>query len=361
MAKVTNQNIPAQEISNEIDDETYQYVGEQYRNVMSVGAPLAPDSEESIVRESSKGARPPSQGDGTPNQQPQREKFRACVEKWRTLPLNCAAAEPCYTGPTKESINTAREGYGLICSYYDLFMKCCLDKLKDADAPYNADAANSCFPDICTSCPDTAEIIYTTLAMNPDEEQSLNPSPIVDGNGCLFSYTWDLTGVGELVLTSPLGVIYKAPSSNPGCLTATVTLSCGGEQLASITIDIITVNAESSVAFKIYYKADVWKCGDIGYGIWRERQYFSGVSVCCTGEICGTAGHPPWDWSPCNPAGDCSGAWDDWKAHADGVPGTTIYEDALNLVKDIRTQAQKDAGCCADWRPHLNGTPPPCY
>ena len=142
---------------------------------------------------------------------------------------------------SKESVWAAKLEHGVVCSYYDLFLRCCI---KFALANDGAMPTDECFP--CVSDCDCTDISigYTTQGMQVNEEQTLTVEGGVDG--CV--YAWAITsGGGELSAGTGTSVIYTAPASNPNCdENATISLSVEGNICDTLQI---AISAYSSAAY----------------------------------------------------------------------------------------------------------------
>ena len=198
------------------------------------------DPETDITGQTQRGARPTQQGDGTPSQKEIRGIFRSCADLWNSLPLDCL--DPATDPPTtsKNSVWDAKEEFGVVCSYYDLFMRCCTKWAleHDGDMP-----DGDCFP--CESdcgCEGIA-IGYTTQQMLVDEEQTLTVSGAIEG--CVYS--WCITsGGGSLNVEEGTTVIYTAPSTNASCSNnATISLMVDDVVCDSLGIAIDVTNGAS--------------------------------------------------------------------------------------------------------------------
>ena len=104
MTKVKNQVINTRETIYTDTDGDPTSMGDQYRNIATVAEPQKPGSDVGVVRKSGKGRRPAEAGWGGKNQMRTRLCFKECARFWADVPDNCASAENCWVGPTKESI-----------------------------------------------------------------------------------------------------------------------------------------------------------------------------------------------------------------------------------------------------------------
>jgi hypothetical protein len=156
MTKVLNQFITANEILYYEGPYSPGTLGQQYRGVSSIAVSENNSSDWGIVRKSTKSRRPSQRGAGSPKQAKYRAALSQCARWFAELPYDCEAAEDDYEGATKESAFGAKEYYGVVCSYVDLWVRCCLEIIKDIPAPWSFDLVVSCFPDICAECGETS-------------------------------------------------------------------------------------------------------------------------------------------------------------------------------------------------------------
>ena len=204
-----------------------------------------------------------------------------------------------------------------------------------------------------TSCCDTAkpfEIHYTSLQMSCSEQQIFTVT-----GGCP-PYTWEIAaGGGELEYYGSMGIIYHAPTSNPNCTsnpTIECTDCCGNSQSVSLAVNCVSGgNALKYLGWEIVYcdkevpteycapyhtltyglgniHIKRWTCGgELTYDC-LQAVGFSGCSEDLPDcDLCIKYG------PPCV----CIDCWACEHAQ-DGPPYDT--------VRDMRTQAEKDAGCC---------------
>jgi len=198
-----------------------------------------------IIGQSRRGERTTEQGEGSEEQIPYREAFQHCTELWNSLPEECPAVVPDPPPTSKKSVWEAKLEHGVVCSYYDLFMRCCI---RYAQAHGGAMPDGDCFP--CESDCDCTDISigYTTQGMQVNEEQNLTVVGAVAG----CTYTWGLSGGGELSAETGTAITYTAPSTNAECTNnAAITLSVDGSLCDSLHI-AINVYAWSTIAYTIY-------------------------------------------------------------------------------------------------------------
>lgn len=233
MAKVINQILPAQDVLYRGPDGQDMYLGDTYRGVLTEGYYVVPVGDMAIVKKSSRQKRQRSLGRGTPQQRNLRKVFKACTELWRTLPEDCAGYCGCDPLTTKKSVFEAKDQFGIICSYYDLWMKCCLDeslsKIPDwrwgsklQDKSLYLPLTGECFPDNCIA-EIASTISYETALMELNSYQTVELADEYPG-AC---YTWQIwpPGVGTFI---PAYKKYWSPAiapDPPTCVTITVFLS----------------------------------------------------------------------------------------------------------------------------------------
>lgn len=193
----------------------------------------------------------------------------------------------------------------------------------------------------CIECDCTDILIgYVTQNMSVSEEQTLSVIGAIEG----CTYSWEITsGAGTLSADTGTSVVYTAPDSNENCNgNPTIKLSVEDESCDTLEIAINGglgnayimnfQNCESSETecggecdCGCYcYEWDIYRC-DGSFHLHHEPDslyYYCG----CTG-IC--AGDPPW----CDEGGPC-------------VPGACWGPYNSGSILDIRSPAQKAAGCC---------------
>jgi len=293
MAKTKGSNPPLRELIYEDAAGEQHFFGEFFRMIFREGSISQRDPEIDITGQSQRGLRPTQQGEGTGDQKANRQAFSNCALLWNSLPEKCPVPLPDPPPTSLESVYQAKLDLGVVCSYYDLFMRCCMDF---ALAHGGAMPTNECFPCEEECDCEGISIGYTTQGMQVDEEQNL--SVIGDQEGC--TYNWSLSGGGSL--SSPTGthVIYIAPSENPNCdENATITLSVEG-----ITCDTLEIAVNENVG------------AEHAYGLW-------------TGAI-----YQQWfffKWYYCDVTQAGGGSWE------------TTPE-----MKDVRTEEMIAAGCCPE-------------
>ena len=221
-------------------------------------------------------------------------------------------------------------------------------------------------------------IAYTTLQMQVSTTQTLTVTGAVEGE----TYSWSTTS-GSVSPSKGTSVTFTAPATNPNCANnATVSITCGGNVVDSITI---AVRANSFD----YNKAAYYITQGGGPGtpigdpanpafILRDCEYsIHLVPVRCDGSIPRTWSMPTCGYDYANPyTGTCPhcavlkynppGCWGNWAfdrvtdmAHAEAMcssaaPKNTDFPRyygipcncAIGAVYDVRTAQQKADGCC---------------
>jgi len=289
--------------------------------------------ETDITGQSVRGRRPTQQGDGTLSQKYVRDIFRECTDLWNAMVEHCPV--PATTPPTtsKDSVWAAKIDYGVVCSYYDLWMRCCSNWAFDHDGDM---PDGDCFP--CENACDCEGISigYTTNGMSINEQQTLF---VIDSmEGCVYS--WEITsGGGSLSSETGESVVYTAPASNPECnLNPTITLSCGGSIYDTL---MLSVNA---------YETDIGAY-QITYECQAPCQESVGALLCgyqdpgYSGKYCFACGTNNYD---CN--GDLR--YTQLRSAASNLSASscatfyTRYCDKDQVLTDLRSAALKTAGCC---------------
>lgn len=243
MAKVKGYNPPETEFAYDDATGDRHYFGEFLRMVLGEGSISPRDPETDIIGKTRRGERPSQQGEGTDTQAFYRDIFKNCTKMWNTLPEECPGLPPDPQPTAKESIWEAKLEHGVVCSYYDLWMRCCI---KHALSQGGAMPDGDCFPclDVC-SCIDI-EIGYTTQQMSTDEEQALEVINAIEG--CV--YDWEITsGGGSLSANQGTNISYTAPSTNAECVeNPVISLSVEGNVCDTLAI---AINAVAGAAYYI--------------------------------------------------------------------------------------------------------------
>jgi hypothetical protein len=204
--------------------------------------------------------------------------------------------------------------------------------------------------------------------MDEGEEQTLTYSTPVCSSGEPALYTWQLTGPGTL---TPNGESATYLSPNPvGCSipadeTATVSVLCGGAVIDVVTIYLHHKNASGAEAFFIAMAGN-YSCWYNWY--WNTaRLFIDRWTLYCNGDHYhyGSPLYFSKDKVDCA-YNYCDELWgmfityqNQWEADH-GVSWPVIYSSGHLIIKDRRTQAMKDAGCCPDWSLILAEYAPQC-
>lgn len=350
MAKTKGSNPPETEFAYKDAGGILHYLGEFIRMMLSGGFPSPRDPETDLVGKSRRGNRPTEQGEGTELQRFQRKAFKDCAALWNSLPEECPDPLPEDPVTAKESVWNAKVEFGIPCTYYDLFMRCCIQYAKwHAGAMPDGD----CFP--CTGICNCLEISigYTTQGMQVNEEQTLWVAGAAPG--CI--YDWEITsGAGELSASTGNSVIYTAPASNPNCEgNATISLSikevvCDTLLLAinAVVGDDVAYHMKLCIAESSCEHRVSWKCADVdGYNFNCNGDQLSKRSDCpysqCFGPGCccyedtQCASYP---WEYCISPGGGMTCEETAELANCGDPGS------LNEGIDIREPWMLEAGCC---------------
>jgi len=196
--------------------------------------------------------------------------------------------------------------------------------------------------------------------INGSAQMSAGGTQTLTVSGGSGPYTWKITGGGgSLSGSSGTSLTYTAPATNPNCTNnATITVSCpAGSAAIQIAINTSGSNANA------YATLQPGTCETIAAGTY--------TCIKCVGKynIYRCDGGQPASY-PC--IDDLGGAykiycWDT----ANGVPvsctacynntsGCDLYGMKVGVVRDLRTEAMKNAGCCpAQLLPPLPTPPPP--
>ncbi|MBA7562079.1 hypothetical protein ES708_03728 [subsurface metagenome] len=187
------------------------WLGEFIRSIITEGYISPSDPGVIVIGQSRREGRPTQRGAGVGPQKFIRKAFIDCTELWNSLPEECPDPLPDPPPASKMSVWEAKIEHGVVCSYYDMWMRCCM---KFAIAHGGEMPTNECFPcEIICTCEDI-EIAYATQQMWVNEEQVLSAINFIDG--CV--YNWAIvSGGGTLSSATGTAVVYTAPSSNENC------------------------------------------------------------------------------------------------------------------------------------------------
>ena len=240
MAKVKNQSLPHTDILSMNSPLDPNYFGDVWRGSLSEGYYPYPESEDSVVRKSSRLPHPSEAGPGTQSQESGRLAFKMCADLWRSLPINCDGICDCFPITTKQSVHAAKQEYGVVCSYYDLFMRCCLNYvgsqlpedsrgIRPLPTADNMPTHGECFP---ADCPggSPGQIGYDTLEMLPGESQTFELLNAVPG----VCYKWGISP-DDFGSWDPDTLTYTAPAEVPsGSQNVEITLYRGNIECGQI-------------------------------------------------------------------------------------------------------------------------------
>lgn len=281
MAKVKNQVYEGSEEAYTDANGWIYYTGEMIRHCLTDGYPLPSFDDQMVVRKSPGGFRNTQQGRGSQKQAPWRDCFSQCAERWNALPDVCPAAASCIKASSKKNIWDAKVAQGVMCSYIDLYMGCCMSYCTEVSitGPDGSivkggiiPADDFCWPCISPCLTSTLSISYTTAQMIAGNQQALYAHDSLFGDSVPCCPDEDLIwtiGVGGGYLnpaTGPL-VIYTAPSVNVNCSqNATIELhDCCGRSAAME----IAVTKVGDPAVRAMTKFERFECTTSG-----------GVAVC---------------------------------------------------------------------------------
>ncbi|KKK84805.1 hypothetical protein LCGC14_2779640 [marine sediment metagenome] len=126
MVKTKGSNPPVRKWIYTSVDGTLHYLGEFWRQMFQAARVDPQDPELDITGLTRGGYRPTQQGWGTEAQEYFRRLFKNCTALWDLLPENCPEVDPGYDVTSRKSVWDAKLDFGVVCSYYDLFMRCCI-------------------------------------------------------------------------------------------------------------------------------------------------------------------------------------------------------------------------------------------
>lgn len=253
MAKVKNQVYDGSEVTYIDAAGDTHFFGELFRHIMPDAYPLPSLNPTGVAKKSSRGFKPPSQGDGSAAQKPWRDCYKACVKRWNEMQDNCPALAPCPAVGSKKNVWDAKQAQGVMCSYFDLYMGCCLSHCSKitVTGPGGVAFTGGTIPtaEPCWPCPPPCldsdlSIGYTTTRMHVGESQALWAHDSLFGDGVPCCPTGDLSweiieGSGTLEPDSGQATVYTAPDINVGCKenpTIQLTDCCG--RIATLTLAV---------------------------------------------------------------------------------------------------------------------------
>jgi len=187
---------------------------------------------------------------------------------------------------------------------------------------------------------------YTTQQMAVDEVQTLTATGY--WAGC--TYTWALSGGGELSASEGTSITYTAPSSNANCTNnATITLSVEGSTCDTLEIAVNAYGTDATVA---YIKADdsvtIAECTNPQPGQWTCGRTLYVYNYNCKGELLGS--HSSYGWSTATWVDSCDECYAWLESHGYTVAAVLALAvadgHAAGSVEDVRTEQMRIDGCC---------------
>ena len=189
-------------------------------------------------------------------------------------------------------------------------------------------------------------INFTSHAMGVNQTQNLG----VNGGGETPDelFTWELTGGGSLSKTVGRAVTYTSPATNPNCANnANIKLYCNGMYQDSLSLSINQDGSDYN-AYRIisgiasycrsYFLGGYWHCS--------FATHYTQTYIRCDSTIRSTS-----EQVLCDADGGCQYfTCAALEANHDSCCGSNYGGDceayASSLYADLRTDAQKEAGCC---------------
>lgn len=325
MAKVKDQVLPGSDISYIDSTGIVHYDADLVRHIMPNAYPLPTLNPTGVARTSPRNHRPPQQGSGSPGQETQRRCFRSCVDIWYDLPRACPEAPLCKGLPSIENVWQQKVEQGVMCSYYDLFMSCCMSKCQaDGSIPAGSLGCWDCPPIDVPPCQPT----ITSDGMPVSSQQDLSCVSVIDCCDCDDCILSQVGGGGTLIDNEDGTYTYTAPDENPDCLlNPTFSLKCTGLEPALVSFSIYAVT-DSFLAYTAVEPGTI-PCPDVPEGRMRPCYFWLRQYNCYGGMI---AEIQTYQWS--DSCGDCDAAIED----ALGTP--------VGGFIDNRSDEQKMASCC---------------
>ena len=190
---------------------------------------------------------------GKINQSGQRECYQQCADRWNEMPDVDPDCGTCPQTTSKAHVWAAKLEQGVMCSYFDLYMACCLsfcvmicitgpDGIEVCGGTIPPD--DNCWP-IVSPCKDSElSIAYTTQQMCFNGSQALQAYDSVLGlDICCCptgDFSWEIvSGDGMLEPDSGPSTVYTAPDNNTYCTgnpKIRVTDCCG--RTAEVTLAV---------------------------------------------------------------------------------------------------------------------------
>lgn len=342
MAKVTNQVLVGNEVLYIDEDGRSYYFGDFFRHVVTEAYPLPSLNPSGVTRKSPRQKRPPSQGRGSALQGPLRDCFSQCAARWSQLPDNCPTTPLCHPVSSKELIWQGKQDQGVPCSYFDLYMRCCMSSCTEISitGPDGSGVTGGAISENeeCFKCPETRPenpelyVLDTTVPCGGQIELEIVPADFP------LPYTIRLISGGGFISG---GNTYNAPNDNINCdQNALIALDVCDELIQTVKIGVNCVQGP----YQAYHEVteECWQAAsppdDIicGHEISPSNPYAWAANcnnqVGCDGTIL-VSGYLSYCWST-NPS-DCFGQG--FCAH--------FLQPAIPPIDD-RTPAMKAAGCC---------------
>lgn len=222
MAKTKGSNPPVRELMYKDADGILYYLGEFFRGIFSEGFISPRDPEIDITGRSNRGRRPTQEGPGSAQQKIYRESFHNCSVLWNSLPEECPDPVPDPPPTSKKSVWDAKLEHGVVCSYYDLFMKCCMEFAKTHGG---AMPDGDCFPCEAECVPDPdIEWDKTVSAKTIARDSAVTVA--ITGEGISKPFSWSVSGTGFSMLNSETtGVTNTLIADDTACGTAKITVT----------------------------------------------------------------------------------------------------------------------------------------
>ena len=323
MAKVKDQVLPGSDVSYIDSTGIVHYDADLIRHIMPNAYPLPTLNPTGVARETARNKRPSHQGPGSPDQAIQRRCFRNCVDLWYSLPRECPEAPMCQGLPSIENVWQQKVDQGVMCSYYDLFMSCCMSKCQ-ADGSIAAGDLD------CFDCPAIEEPPcnpgFTSEGMSVDESQDL--SCVGDGVCCVCDdCTMTQTGGGGELIDNEDGTwTYNAPNENPDCENnPTFELCCDGYDCVELELAVNGVVSNVLAAYRSWTPGECLPAGENYWWLFFEFDVFK-----CSGAFLNHTDGAEWGY-------DCGHALSRLTETMGGGAGINI---------DLRTPEMLEDGCC---------------
>jgi len=236
MAKVKDQIYDGSEETYTDASGVIHFFGELIRHIMTDAYPLPSLNPTGVIRKSPRGYRPSQQGPGSAEQLPWRMCFQQCTDRWNEMPEECPDPAPCLLVSSKAQVWDGKISQGVMCSYIDLFMGCCMSSCTEISITGpdgktftggTISTSNNCWPCESPCKESTLSIEYTTDVMAPGESQALSVLDSVFGNTVPCCENEDIewkivSGEGSLSPETGPVTTYTAPAEIVGCSASPV-------------------------------------------------------------------------------------------------------------------------------------------